>query len=83
MTDIALRMTLEEFSQRKSHVFKKLLETKVKKMAVQYLLYKIKSKGKEISYDNILKCQGYLMPNSILTLQEKKLYFLFYHKWMI
>ena len=43
----------------------------MKKASLEYLLSKIKSKGKEIMYGSTLKCQGYLMPNSILTLEEQ------------
>ena len=44
-------------------------------MAYQYLLSKIKSKGKEINYRNNLKCQEYLLPNNILALQEQRAIF--------
>jgi hypothetical protein len=75
ITDIALNMTFEEISEMKTHIFKKIVDTKVKKVAVQYLVSKIKSKGKELSYGNMLKCQGYLMPNNTLTLQEQRAIF--------
>ena len=48
-----------------------MVDRQVKKASLEYLLSKIKSKGKEIMYGNTLKCQGYLMPNSILTLEEQ------------
>ena len=52
-----------------------VVDSKVKKIAVQYLKSKMKSKGKEIQYGNNLMCQGYLLPNSFLTLQEQRAIF--------
>ena len=51
--------------------FKNIVDRQVKKASLEYILSKIKSKGKEIMYGSTLKCQGYLMPNSILTLEEQ------------
>ena len=48
-----------------------MVDRQVKKASLEYLLSKIKSKGKEIMYGSTLKCQGYFMPNSILTLEEQ------------
>ena len=44
----------------------------VRNKAFQYLLAQIKSKGKGIEYGEELKCQGYLLPNTILTLEEQR-----------
>ena len=75
MNSIDLNLTFEDISKTKNVAFKKLVDSKVKKVAVQYLKSKIKSKGKEIQYGNNLMCQGYLLPNSFLTLQEQRAIF--------
>ena len=31
-----------------------------------------KSKGKEINYNNLFQCQGYLLPNNMLNLKEQR-----------
>ena len=60
----------------KPTIFKKhIVHNKVKKVAAQYLLSKIKSKGKEIPYRKKFKCQAYLLQNSILTVQEQRALF--------
>ena len=51
--------------------WQKMVDRQVKKASLEYLLSKIKSKGKENMYGSTLKCQGYLMPNKILTLEEQ------------
>ena len=50
---------------------------KIRICAFQYLLSKIKSKGKEIVYKKNLQCQTYLLPNNILTVQEQRAIFAF------
>ena len=55
----------------KINAFKKTVDNKVKKAALKYLLSKQKSKGKEIVYGNTLECQGYLLLNNILKLQDQ------------
>ena len=75
MNSIDLNLTFEDISKTKNVAFKKLVDSKVKKVTVQYLKSKIKSKGKEIQYGNSLMCQGYLLPNSFLTLQEQRTIF--------
>ena len=45
-----------------------MVNEKVKLNAFQYLLSKIKSKGKEINYTSLFRCQGYLLPNNFLSL---------------
>ena len=50
MNSIDLNLTFEDISKTKNIAFKKLVDSKVKKVAVQYLKSKIKSKGKEIQY---------------------------------
>ena len=45
---------------------------KVRKKAFQNLVENIKSKGQEFKFGLELKCQGYLLPNSILTLQDQR-----------
>ena len=66
MKTIDLNVTFNDISQMKNNTFKKTVETKVKKSALQYLQSKIKSKGKEIPYQNNL------LPNNILSLQEQR-----------
>ena len=70
MKTIDLNVTFNDISQMRNNTFKKTVETKVRKSALQYLQSKIKSKGKEIPYQNSLKFQEYLLPNNILSLQE-------------
>ena len=48
---------------------------KIKKYAFNYLMTKIKSKGKEMKYKSDFDCQAYLKPNSILTLHEQRTIF--------
>ena len=55
--------------------FKNLVLEKIKVASLKYLIDKIKSKGREIDYGNILTCQSYLRPNSILTFEEQLLIF--------
>ena len=56
----------------KKHTYQKLVNEKVKARAFNYLLSKVKSKGKEINYNNLFQCQGYLLPNNMLNLKEQR-----------
>ena len=47
--------------------YTRIVESKIRIAAFDYLKAKIKSKGKEINYGDNLKCQNYLLPNQILT----------------
>ena len=64
--------TFEDISVMKKRSYKKIVDRQVKNASFQYVLSKIQSKGKEFQYGKVLKCQGYLMPNSILTLEEQR-----------
>ena len=77
MSDIELDMTFEDIVMTKNIHYRKIVKTKVKKYAFKYLLSKIKSKGKEIKYNSYFECQGYLKPNSILTLHDQRTIFMF------
>ena len=71
LKDMEINLTLEDIEKMKRNPFKKIVNKQVQKASFKYLISKIKSKGKEIRYGTVLKCQGYLMPNSILTLEEQ------------
>jgi hypothetical protein len=71
LEDMEINLTLEDIAKMKRNPFKKIVNKQVQKASFKYLLSKVKSKGKEIRYGTVLKCQGYLMPNSILTLEEQ------------
>ena len=75
--DIDLNMTFEEILMTKKNYFKKLVNKKVKILAFKYLLSKVKSKGKEITYQKGLQCQTYLLANNVLTIQEQRAIFSF------
>ena len=72
MKEINMQETFEHITLMKKHIFKKHVIKKVRNKAFQYLLAQIKSKGKGIEYGEELKCQGYLLPNTILTLEEQR-----------
>ena len=55
---------------RKSQ-FKVLVSKKIKAFAFNYLLTKVKSKGKEIIYGDYLRCQNDLLPNKVLSFQDQ------------
>ena len=55
---------------RKSQ-FKLLVSKKIKTLAFNYLISKVKSKGKEIQYGDDFRCQNYLLPNKVLTLEDQ------------
>ena len=59
------------------NAFKKIVHAKVRNVALSYLFSKIKSKGKEIIFGSTLQCRSYLCPNSLLTLQDQKVFFSF------
>ena len=69
--NINLNITFEEIAHMKKPLYQKLVNEQVVSSAFKYLLSKIKSKGKEIDYYNIFQCQGYLLPNTFLTLKEQ------------
>jgi hypothetical protein len=72
MKETEITETFEDISFMKKQTFKKYVMKKVNIIAFQYLLSRIKSKGQEIKYGQKLECQGYLLPNNILTLQDQR-----------
>ena len=72
MKETEIKETFEDISFMKKQTIKKYVMKKVKSIAFQYLLSQIKSKGQEIEYGQKLECQGYLLPNNILTLQDQR-----------
>ena len=72
ISDLEINKTFEDIKIMKKHMFKNMVSQKVRKTAFKYLILRIKSKGKEINYETNLKCQKYLMPNKILTVQEQR-----------
>ena len=73
--NINLKITFEEIPCMKKPLYQKLVNDKVMSSAFKYLLSKVKSEGKEIEYKNIFQCQGYLLPNTFLTLTEQRAVF--------
>ena len=65
-------MSFEEIRNTKGFVFKKIVDKKVKSAALKYLISKLNSKGKEKKFSEHLECQGYLLPNNILTVHEQR-----------
>ena len=61
----------------KTIYFKRIVKKKVRTAAFEYLVKKIKSKGKKIKYKSDFECQAYLKPNKMLTLQEQRTIFSF------
>ena len=53
---IKLEMSFDEKRQMKQNAFKKIVNSKVREVAFKYLLTKIKSKGKEITFGTKLQC---------------------------
>ena len=70
--NINLNITFEEITHMKKHKYQTLVNEKVRTSAFQYLLSKVKSKGKEINYRSLFQCQEYLLPNNFLTLNEQR-----------
>ena len=69
---INCNITFEEITNMRKHTYQKMVNEKVKLSAFQYLLSKIKSKGKEINYNSLFQCQAYLLPNNFLSLKEQR-----------
>ena len=57
MADMNFNLTFADIGIMKKKAFKKIVDRQVKKASLEYLLSKIKSKGKEIIYGSTLKCQ--------------------------
>ena len=74
-TEINLNYSFEEIKVMKKTKYTRIVESKIRIAAFDYLKAKIKSKGKEINYGDYLTCQNYLLPNQILTFDEQKLIF--------
>ena len=72
MQEKEMNESFEDISVMKRQTFRKYVNKKVKKMGFQYLVGQIKSKGQEIEFGQKLECQGYLLPNNILTLQDQR-----------
>jgi hypothetical protein len=71
MKKLDIQSSFLEIKSMKIQHFMNIVSKKTKHYAFQYLLEKIKSKGKEIEYGSELKCQTYLLPNGILTWEEQ------------
>ena len=68
-------MTFPKIKCMKKQAYMRNSDKKIRKYAFNYLKSKIKSKGNEIEYGEDLKCQAYLLPNNILTLEEQRIIF--------
>ena len=62
-------MTKKKFQQSVSRA--------IKTISFKYLKNKVKSKGAEIEYGNDLKCQSYLLPNNVLSLDQQLQIFMY------
>ena len=71
LTIIEIKLSFTDIKNMKKRVFMKKVDNNIKSYAFKYLQNKIKSKGKEIVYDGIWRCQDYLMPNDILSFEEQ------------
>ena len=69
-----LNYSFDEIKQFSRFTFKNILKDHIEKAALKNLTLRIKSKGKEITYDRI-EMQNYLKSDSELSLEEKKLNF--------
>ena len=72
MKEIDMQQTFEHINCMKKHMFKKHFMKKVQNTAFQYLLGQIKSKWKGFEYHEELKCQGHLLPITILPLEKQR-----------
>ena len=68
---LKINLSYEEISSISKLTFKKVVKEACEDNALKYLKLHIKSKGKEISYNQI-ELKHYLDSSSVLTLQEKK-----------
>ena len=64
-----MNKSFEEIKAMKISMFMKIVKHDTKEVAFQYLLSKVKSKGKD--YGSEIKSQKYLLPNRILTWDEQ------------
>ena len=70
-----INLSLEEIKLMKTTQFRKLLKESIKNKALEYLLKKQGSKGKEIKY-SCLKMAEYLLPNNeILSISDRRYIF--------
>ena len=73
--EINLNLSFDEIQVMQKSKYVSIVESKIRSAAFTYLKNSIKSKGKEITYGDLLGCQTYLLPNKILTFEEQKLLF--------
>ena len=72
MKEFKIEESLEEIKNKKKNKFKNILKEKFKRNALEYLLKKQGSKGKEITYLK-LEMSEYLLPtNNQLTIEQKQ-----------
>ena len=76
-SNIYLDLTFDNIFATKTKIFRRIVKQKVRNYAFTYLVSKIISIDKETYYKSDFKCQAYLKPNNILTLQEKRTFFSF------
>ena len=75
MKYLGIELTMEEIRALSKNRFMEILRKSIKEKALQYLLIKRGSKGKEIVYQN-LKMAEYLLPNNeSLSISEKRYIF--------
>ena len=71
LEEIEIKLTFEEIQNMSKSQFKKLVTKNIENKALLYLKSQIKSKGKEIEYENI-ELQDYLRPEAKLKIKEKQ-----------
>ena len=61
-----LNNSFAEIAPIKKPTYQKLVNESIMTSALYYLWSRVKSRGKEIDYNNIIQCQGYLLPNYVM-----------------
>ena len=71
---LKIEVSLEDIRNLPTNQFKKLIRKKCKELALEYLLKKRGSKGKELIYNEIQTAE-YLLPNDELNIEEQRTIF--------
>ena len=78
---LKLDISFEDIKNLPNNQFKNMIRKKCKELALEYLLNKRGSKGKEIIYNEIQTAE-YLLPNEDLNIEEQRTIFSI-RNWMI
>ena len=74
LKQLKIEVSLEDIRNLPTNQFKKLIRKKCKELALEYLLKKRGSKGKELIYNEIQTAE-YLLPNDELNIEEQRTIF--------